>query len=315
MQHGSAESGVSIPPAAVGENPTGARPRLGMLAICVLLVALAFFQPLAQLTRFALQSQLYSYVLLIPFISGYLIWTQRRRHVVRTPARWLVLLPAVAGGVAVGVYWTLGRTSTSLTEADRLCLITLAFVLFVLSASAAVLGRHGTRLFAFPLLFLFLMVPLPGGLEHPIEKFLQNQSADAAYVLLKLFGTPVFRDDTRFLLPGISLAVAPECSGIRSTFVLVITSILAGHFLLRTFWARAALIPAIIVLGIFRNALRIFTIAQLCVHISPSMIESPLHHRGGPVFFLIALIPFLFLIWMLRRLEQRKARSTAPNVK
>ncbi|MGN6641808.1 MAG: archaeosortase/exosortase family protein, partial [Verrucomicrobiota bacterium] len=52
---------------------------LGLLVVC-------FSVPLFQLTRFALSSELYSYIVLIPFISAYLIWTKREHVSVSQPA-------------------------------------------------------------------------------------------------------------------------------------------------------------------------------------------------------------------------------------
>ena len=38
------------------------------------------------------------------------------------------------------------------------------------------------------------------------------------------------------------------------------------------------------------------------------MIDSPIHHHGGPIFFALSLIPFfLFLIWL------RKSESKGQN--
>jgi exosortase/archaeosortase family protein len=103
--------------------------------------------------------------------------------------------------------------------------------------------------------------------------------------------------------------VAPECSGIRSSFVLFITSLVAGQLFLRSSWKRALFALAVIPLGILRNAFRIVVIGELCVHVDPGFIDSPIHHRGGPVFFAISLIPFLLLLYYLRKTDVRKHRS------
>jgi hypothetical protein len=44
----------------------------------------------------------------------------------------------------------------------------------------------------------------------------------------------------------------------------------------------------------------------------PQMIDSPIHHRGGPIFFSLSLIPLFALLWWLRASE---TRSTGPAVK
>ncbi len=62
---------------------------------------------------------------------------------------------------------------------------------------------------------------------------------------------------------------------------------------------------AVIPLAVLRNGFRVFTIGELCVHIGPQMIDSPIHHQGGPLFFILSLVPFLLLLYLLIRSERR----------
>jgi exosortase C (VPDSG-CTERM-specific) len=152
------------------------------------------------------------------------------------------------------------------------------------------------------------MVPFPAFLTHATEVFFQHASADAASVMLALSQTPVLRDGLFFKLPGITIEVAQECSGIRSTLVLFITSLVGAYLFFHSKTHRALLTLAIIPIAIVRNGFRIFTIAMLCVHISPDMIRSWIHKRGGPIFFALSLIPFFALLLILYRRE-RKAKN------
>ncbi len=124
--------------------------------------------------------------------------------------------------------------------------------------------------------------------------------------------TSVVRHGATFELTGIVLEVAQECSGIRSSLVLFIASVLASHLCLRTTWRRVALVALVIPLGILRNGLRIVTIGLLSVHVSPDMIHGAIHRRGGPVFFALSLVPLFLLLWWLRRQELRPRPRTAP---
>ena len=76
------------------------------------------------------------------------------------------------------------------------------------------------------------------------------------------------------------------------------------------------LVAFVIPLGILRNGFRVFVIGMLCVYVGPHMIDSPIHHRGGPVFFTLSLVPLFLLLWWLRRGEQRaKLAGSAPGLK
>ena len=128
-------------------------------------------------------------------------------------------------------------------------------------------------------------------------------SADVAAWFLRLSGTPLLRNGQTLVLPGAVLWVAQECSGIRSSWVLFITSLLASHLFLASPWRRFVLVAFVIPLGIVRNGFRILVIGLLCVHVGPHMIDSQLHHQGGPLFFALSLGPFFLFLWWLRRRE------------
>jgi len=67
----------------------------------------------------------------------------------------------------------------------------------------------------------------------------------------------------------------------------------------------------VIPLALLRNGFRIFVIAELCVRMGPQMIDSPIHRRGGPVFFVLSLVPLFLLLLYLSKRELRKEQSLA----
>jgi exosortase C (VPDSG-CTERM-specific) len=283
--------------------------RLRWFAGCSAALALGFALPLLALARVALASELYSYVLLIPFVSGYLVWQQREQLAIDVkPVSRLAWLPLLAGmALLAGYHWARSAGWNPAPEA-RLTPLVLAWLALLLGAAFLCLGAQAVRRIAFSLALLLFMVPLPDWLLQPIVAFLQHRSADVASAMFALSGTPLLRDDTHFLLPGMPLTVAPECSGIHSSMVLLITSLVAGHCFLRARWRRAVLALAVIPLALVRNAFRIFTIGQLCIHFGPQMLHSPIHKQGGPFFFVLSLIPFLLLLLWLHKQENRTQR-------
>ena len=278
------------------------RVRLSGCAGGLALLTLLLIQPLTRLILYASQSDLHSHILLIPLISGYLL------HIGR--GRLTAYHSSIAGAVAVGGIGIAALAEGiewrgSLSVNDELALMALAYVSLVAADGFLFLGSKWMGARAFPVAFLIFMVPLPDAAVNWLENVSMLASAAAAALFFNVAGTPNVRHGTVFELPGIVLQVAQECSGIRSSWVLFITGLLASHLFLRTRWRRVALVAFLIPLGILRNGFRIFVIGMLCVHIGPWMIDSPLHHQGGPIFFALSLVPlFLLLLW-LRRQERR----------
>jgi exosortase C (VPDSG-CTERM-specific) len=282
-------------------NRTKWPPRLvGFLAFVVFLT-LVFSTHLVLLFVHVANSELHSYILFVPFVSAYLIYIQRRKlpSDYRSAPGW-AMIPLVAALGALAATWIL-----PLSHNDYLALFAFSFVCLLAAAGFLFLGRRWMAAAAFPFAFLFFLVPLPDRAVDWLETASQLASAEAANLFFNMSGTPAFRDGTFFALPGITIQVAQECSGIRSSWVLFITSLLAAHLFLKKPWRKSVLVAAVIPLGILRNGFRILVIGLLCVHVGPEMIHSAVHRRGGPLFFGLSLVPLFLLLWWLRRGEAR----------
>ena len=185
---------------------------------------------------------IYSHILLVPWITLYLIWIKRkdlaeddrgqRTEGAERKRAWLAVVLLALGLGAILAYGLLGSRHPRLPRNDSLALATLSYVSFLLSGCLWMFGFRTVRRFAFPLGFLLVLVPWPTAVTHGAAVFLQYASAEAAHLLLQISGTTVFRQGLTFHLPGIALTVAEECSGIRSTLVLLVTSMLAGYLFL-----------------------------------------------------------------------------------
>ncbi|MDP3071627.1 MAG: archaeosortase/exosortase family protein [Opitutaceae bacterium] len=317
-QMGEKHTGPVATPAVVTEtNPpsrlAGLRGIPPLLGATLAALAAAYALPLVDLVQFALQGELYSYIILVPVVSGYLFATAPRSPLpAGSPHRLLAGVFAMLGLVAMVSRLALG---SALQRQDALALGTVSFVAFVTAAAAFFLDRAAFRRARFPLAFLVFMAPFPIAMEQAIEVALQHGSAPAAHAMFLLAGTTMHYHDLIFELPGIALRVAPECSGIRSTLVLFMVSLVAGHLFLRTPWKRAVITLAVIPLALIRNGFRIFVIGQLCIHLGPHMIDSMWHHQGGPIFFALSLVPFSILVFYLVRSERGALRASTPAVK
>ena len=110
-------------------EPSGSRRLIGFLAFVVLLTV-AFGHPLISLANYAAETDLHSHIVLIPFISAYLIYIRRKQlptEYVSSPG-WTSLL-LVAGLAAllaavgpVKVQSTLSQNDSSLADRVLICL-------------------------------------------------------------------------------------------------------------------------------------------------------------------------------------------------
>jgi exosortase C (VPDSG-CTERM-specific) len=289
---------------------------LWALTVFTAVCAVAFIGALLAWWRFAPADDLYSYMLLVPFLSLYLAWTERDR-LVPCQRRPSLDLPAVLGGAGLLVFslwWAGSNLGWSLSPQDRLFLAISAGVALLLASAAWFVGAEMMQRLGLPAALLFLTAPLPKEVEAAFELFLQHASAATAAALFHLAGIPIVRRELVCYLPNIILQVSPECSGIRSTLILLITSLAVGYLYLRTTRSRLILSLLVIPLGILRNALRIVTIGWLCVRVDPGLIHSWVHRKGGPWFFALSWMMLLALLLLLRRWERGTATAAKDNL-
>jgi exosortase C (VPDSG-CTERM-specific) len=280
--------------------------RLWVALAALGLVCLAFIPVLHAWFRIAMSSDLHSHVILIPLISVYLLGINRKTLAwdsKPSPAIGIGML-ALSGAV---VGWAM-ISSPPWSEVDLTAFEILAFVGALWGVGLLCAGSRWMRSAMFPMGFLLFMIPLPDLAVAHLEHFLMVMSARLAEMLFSIGNIPVFKNGQVLELPGMTLEVASECSGIRSSWVLFTTSVLAAYLFLPTMPRRLVLVAAVLPLGILRNAVRIYVIGWLCVNYGPEMIDSWIHRKGGPVFFAASLAPLFLMTWWLR-----KRRTGGPN--
>ena len=269
-------------------------------AVCV-----AFFRhPLRDVANLALSSETDSHILLIPFITVSLVWVFRKVifQETRLNSRMFAAFFSLVGAL---VYLSCWRFGALLPPRYSLALTLLCFYSFLFAGFVLTYGTESFRAGLFPILFLLLSVPLPEFLLDRLIWWLQLGSAEVTSWIFYLTRTPVLREGLLFTVPGVTIEIAKECSGIRSTIGLLITCLLAGYLLLRTVPARLALLIAALPILAVKNGIRIATLTLLSIHLDPGFLFGRLHRDGGFVFFTIGLLILLPVLSWLHEAEDK----------
>jgi len=278
--------------------------RLLLFGGWILLSSLLFAKPLIALIQMSYSSGEASYLMLIPFIGAYILVVDRRKIFLDISYDWTLGAGLLSCAVCVGLVASLvGRGSSNL----RLSSFILALVMVWISGFLLLFGKAASRAASFPLLFLLLMVPLPQSLLNRTVYMLQTGSAWITGAFFDLFGVPAFREGFVFHLPGVNIEVTQECSGIRSSMVLLILALIVAHFYLVTFWKKGLFVIFGLFIMVLKNGIRIATLTLLAMYVDPSFLTGRLHHQGGIVFFLVGLVLLLPVLWLLQRGEYPKS--------
>jgi exosortase len=271
----------------------------GLFAVFSLAAIICSYQPLKELMSGG-RSDYYSHILLIPFVSAYFLIIDRKQIFDNVSYRWIT--GALTTCIGLFIYllawwqkqWLGVNDFASLTTFASIAIIWAGFILFF--------GRKAAMSASFPLLFLLFAIPVPTVLLDWFIYVLQVGSTEVTQWLFDLTRTPYFREGFVYQLPNITIEVAKECSGIRSSLALLITGVLAGHLFLRSGWKTTILLISMLPITILKNGIRILTLSLLAIHVDTKFItDSFLHHSGGFIFYLPALALMALMIWVLRK--------------
>ncbi|HEX8926479.1 MAG TPA: exosortase/archaeosortase family protein [Terriglobales bacterium] len=281
--------------------------RAHLCAICLsLLVLCVTAHALRKWLWFSNGSLETSDLWVVPAISLFLLLTRKKSIFVVSELRQVFwALPIAMAGVLIAVRSDLSPTSTP----------AMATLGIVVALFGAFLTSYGPRIFwraRFPLLFTIFAIPIPTTLLKVLVNWLQHGSAAVVQALFWLLRIDFVRSGLRFDFPAFAIEIASECSGIRSSFALVVLTVLIAEMVLRSNWRRAVLVAAVLPLVIVKNGIRIVTLTVLAMKVNPGFLSGQLHHRGGFVFFAVALGLEGILCWILARSERgTREESTA----
>src|SRR5438309_5548680 len=172
------------------------------------LLTVLYVKPLFLLTAGAIHSQLDSYIVLVPFVSAYLIYDRRKRLPKEYGFSSWAMIPLLAGIIALTTALKLHRPGNSLSDHDYLALMALSFVGFLAAGGFFFLGRKWMTAAAFPFAFLIFFVPMPDAMADTLETASALADADAASLFFDLTGTPTLRAATVFQLPDLVIEVS-----------------------------------------------------------------------------------------------------------
>ncbi len=244
----------------------------------------------------------YSHGLLLPFISGYLIWTSPKwslRSAEKNVPFSILGALFLAGGL---VLLLLGEASDILFFSWAgffPALIGLLFLLF---------GRQLVLPFAGALLLNFMAKPLPDSLIPKLFFPLQVFSAKVSARTLEALQVPVYLRGNVIEIPGMQLMVEEACSGLRSLMALLTVAAIVLVSLEIHFIAKGVILLIAVAVAVLLNVVRVAATGVLAHFYDPKSATGFFHTFSGLVVFFIGLI-ILYSIgtWIERRAKRRAA--------
>ncbi|MFQ5855781.1 MAG: exosortase/archaeosortase family protein [Anaerolineae bacterium] len=232
-----------------------------------------FLPTLRWLVQSWLGNPYYSHGFLVPAVAGYLIW--RKRSVAVEP--WDAGLAVVALGVGLHIAsmpWQLHI----LSAAGLLVLIVGLLLTFV--------GRRAVEQWAFPLVFLGTMIPLPfvERLSPPLEAFVARYAA----LCVRPLGVAATTIGAQVRLASTAFTVGAPCSGLRSIVALLTLTALFVYIVRGPWWGKATLLVAALPIAITANLMRVSSLFFVAENLGADAGLRYYHTLSSPMLFLFA---------------------------
>ena len=241
----------------------------------------------------------YSHGFLIAPLALYFAWERqpRLRRALIEPS-WWGLVPMALSTLTL----VIGRLGVELMN------MRVSFVLALMGIVLLLFGRQIFRILAFPLFFLFLMVPLPQSLVNVVAFPLQLTAADWAVNLLYYLQIPALREGNIIHLPATTLFVAEACSGLRSLMALVTLGVVFAYFFRKSWGERILIVFSAIPIAIVVNALRVTITGILTYRFGETAAQGAVHEFQGLITFGAAMALLMAEAWLLSKLWPERWR-------
>ncbi len=281
---------------------------LALLAVTVL----SYWSTIAVLFKEWQRNDDYSAGQLVPLIAIFLVWRERKtlRRCLLRPCWWAIALLILAQTARIFgllfMYESAERYSLVLTIAGLVLMVA---------------GWQVFRSVSWILLFLFLMVPLPGRVHNLISGPLQKIATTGSVFLLEAFGVRVSQQGNVVMLnEKIPMAVAEACSGLRMLMAFVIITAFMAYMVNRSRRQKTVLLLSSVPVAVMCNILRLCVTAVLFLLASAEVAQKFFHDFAGLAMMPIAVLLMFGELWLMDKLtlpepklQQGQARAQAKS--
>ena len=253
--------------------------------ISILLISVViFFDTWKSLVEIWIRSDTYAHGFLVIPGSLWLIWQNKSLHPYLHPTK-----PSLLGVIFIilnGVFWLFAAMTQILVIQQ------LALVGMLIGAYWFYLGNNTVKQFIFPIVFLYFMVPVG---ESQILPYLMEFTADFTIALIRLSGMSVYREGLHFTLVSGNWSVVEACSGVRYLISSITLGTIYAYITYRKNYKRAIFILCSIIVPVFANGMRAYTIVMIG-HFSDMKLATGVDHIIYGAFFFAIIIFIMFYI-------------------
>ena len=234
----------------------------------------------------------YSHGVLIPFVSAFFIWQMKDELIKMKPKESPWAFGVILAGVVLYLFASVFRVN----------FIAAFSMLFVLTG--LILYFYGTEIFkkiAFPILFLFFMIPLPSVIITRLSFKLKLFAAELATHVIRAIGIKVVQAGSIIQMPHAHVVVDDVCSGLRSLISLLALGSIFAYWFKGPVWKRLLIFVLTVPIAIVTNMVRVVILAVVSEIWGAQYAEGFVHDATGLLVFVLA---FILLYVVVKLIEE-----------
>ena len=274
---------------------------LGTIAAVVTAFVLCYWTVITKLLHDWAHDDNYSHGFLIVPLALYFVWERRARLAAASyRPNWFGLVVVVAS-LGMLIAGTLGA---------ELFVSRVSIVFLVAGTVLFAAGFDALRVVAFPIAFLFLMVPPPAIIFNQIAFPLQLLASRFGEATLQALSIPVLREGNLITLANTTLEVAEACSGIRSLISLLTLGIVYGYFVDPRISIRTIIALSAVPIAIVANGLRVAGTGVAAHYYGVEAAEGFFHTFSGWIVFVVAFALMYLAATMIIKIAPSRVDAT-----
>ena len=174
----------------------------------------------------------------------------------------------------------------------------------------ALIGWRGYKRVWYPLLFLFLMMPLPGRIHDAIMLPMQGAATQVSAGVLELVGIPVGHQGHILEVGEHHVAVAEACSGLRMALAFLIVAATVAYIVQRPRWQKAVVLLSSVPIALTCNVGRIVATAWLFNAGYERLAQGFFHQAAGLMMMPVGLGFIMLELYLLSKFASAEEVAT-----
>jgi exosortase len=242
---------------------------------------------------FTRSNSYYSHGFLVPFVSLYFVWRDRKHlsQMPKAPTNWGYAV------LALGCLLVLASDLLGFRILGQTAIIPLVVALILIF-----LGARYVRRMWFPLVFLLFMIPLPESLTVSITFRVKMLATEGAVRLAQVLYLPMIRDGSYVHFGQDRLLIGDVCGGLRSLIALFALGAIMSYISQTRTWSRMLILLSSGPIAVAANILRIFFLCVVGYFWGSNRATGWVHDVSGLVIYLVAFGLLIGLEGLLRRI-------------